>query len=304
VDIEETSYLDTGLQQVTTYTYTVSVVDTQGDVSPPSDPSQATTQAEPVDDSFDGTGCGRIPKKRAYKYESVFEQASDYISGYWTGPWPTYHLFITMNLLSLFSITLHFSFDFFGWELIPDGNINLFTPLCNEYGYSGEEAIEQTRQGTLKVAKGISELTDPWDDVNHFWLAVLVTSFLVGISPVGALLYAAAVTFWILSILRACVWMLDMVNAGVFNKLAAGEHIVEQGLWIMVGGGAEAGLAIITNMAFTEGKVFEAAQDARGVVGRDKIDDIIEGAIISAIVQIIVGVSVMIFGLSLAMNWI
>jgi len=88
VDIEETSYLDTGLQPETTYTYTVSVVDGDGDVSDPSDPSQATTDVEPVDDSFDGTDEGFIESLDNSTIDSTLNQVESETECYWTGPWP------------------------------------------------------------------------------------------------------------------------------------------------------------------------------------------------------------------------
>jgi len=61
VDEPTTTFTDTGLEPETTYSYTVSAVDEEGNEGPQSDADDATTEQEPPpDDSFDGTAEGIV----------------------------------------------------------------------------------------------------------------------------------------------------------------------------------------------------------------------------------------------------
>jgi len=99
----------------TTYTYTVSVVDGDGDVSDPSDPDSATTQAEPVDTSYDGTFDGLSeslsPTPESNILIDAIDSLAEQVSAWWVGWWPRLHVMLDFMTPNGGTATLHFSVD-------------------------------------------------------------------------------------------------------------------------------------------------------------------------------------------------
>jgi len=101
-----TTFTYSGLEPETTYCYRVSAVDEEGNEGDLSDPDSATTLAEPVDGSFDGTNNGAVEGQ--YKSDltseskniadNALQSSADGQTPYWTGPWPTLHVPFTQTI--------------------------------------------------------------------------------------------------------------------------------------------------------------------------------------------------------------
>ena len=97
VDHPTTTFTDSGLEPETTYSYRVSAVDNEGNEGPLSDPDSATTLAEPVDTSYDGTG--KPSDDEIDEYETGLNNAMSNIVSYWTGWWPLLHYEFEVELV-------------------------------------------------------------------------------------------------------------------------------------------------------------------------------------------------------------
>jgi hypothetical protein len=115
VDESQTTFTDSGLEPETTYSYRVSAVDDEGNEGPLSDPDSATTQAEPVDTSYDGTFDGLSeslsPTPESNILIDAIDSLAEQVSSWWVGWWPRLHVMLDFMTPNGGTATLHFSVD-------------------------------------------------------------------------------------------------------------------------------------------------------------------------------------------------
>ena len=89
-------------------------MDDEGNEGDLSDPDSATTQAEPVDDSFDGTGNIKCPEGELL-YATILETVFEHVGTFWTGWWPILHIVLNWEVSELSeTLSIQIGFDLLG----------------------------------------------------------------------------------------------------------------------------------------------------------------------------------------------
>jgi len=210
VDIAETSYLDTGLESVTTYT--VSVVDGDGDVSDPSDPSQATTDVEPVDEDFDGTDSGRYTAK-IQNSEIVYnaqQQADSSLSSWWALVlfWPVLHVLVVNSIIE----------DAFRYEYTVD--------LLSNYNVIDSTGQISNNQSIINIASVVAAfasaaLYGALYSVG-FGLIAVAENLLCSPEPYTKTLVIGGVASIVMTTMSAVAYCEYLVDSGAWNHATAG----------------------------------------------------------------------------------
>ena len=96
----------------TSYSYAVLAVDEEGD---PSEPDSTTTDAEPLDTSYDGTFDGLSeslsPTPESNILINAIDSLAEQVSAWWVGWWPRLHVMLDFMTPNGGTATLHFSVD-------------------------------------------------------------------------------------------------------------------------------------------------------------------------------------------------
>ncbi len=89
-----TSFTDTGLEPETTYSYTVSAVDDEGNEGPQSSSDLATTDPEPEPGPLELDGTGGPTDEELKTSETYLTDAKNAITTFWTGWWPLLNILV------------------------------------------------------------------------------------------------------------------------------------------------------------------------------------------------------------------
>ena len=180
------------------------MVDTQGDVSPPSDPSQATTDPEPVDTSYDGTNDG-IGEAIINLGNTLFTMIEESVTAYWEGWWPVCHIIADRQESIDCQFMVHVSLDLLGSFSLIDSSSNWF----------GMESMSDTEK-SLAQDQTIDVVDFIWSEYfNWVTLAVVVTSIALAVTTV----IMGMTGIWQPWFVSLCAWSASMLVliVSIFN---------------------------------------------------------------------------------------
>ncbi len=296
VDHPTTSFIDSGLEPETEYTYTMTAVDDEGNEGDFSDPDSTTTDVEPVDDSFDGTMWASSTDEALSFIQDLLISSMDHLDAYWTGWWPVCHIVISWNPFVNVELSLHLTLDLLlNIDIGLDGCVSLIVPFLTYIGIDESEMFSETRAAIYRL-RGFHDVMNPWEISDWAAIAAMVAGMAAG-TPIGSVAYGIALVAWWVSLAGAIINdYIGMIN-GDLERFDVGLQCVQKGFQYAIQGGAGLAAGIGMNMAYNE-KVLnkEAGKLIDDNPAREIIDNEVPKNVISGILNLLTGFVVVIVG--------